>query len=88
MNITKRTCGNCAHFNPNPAEDEPVCGNGLPGESGGSCDDHRTHAEDDLETALIAAGVRDGGLQGGIKAAKSMQARGAMRRDGLRLVTQ
>lgn len=63
MNITQRTCKNCAHFNPAPDGDEPTCWNlvsisenyrtpqAMHREPSAVdwCDHHQTHAEDAAE---------------------------------------
>lgn len=69
MTITKRTCANCAAFNPAPTGDEPTCWNLVsiteqhgtpqaltraPGPND-HCTQHQTHAEDLEQTAFIDA---------------------------------
>ena len=65
MNITARTCANCAAFNPVRAIDEPRCFNLVsftvspdsdpdPGPAD-SCNAHQTHQEDADQTADIEA---------------------------------
>lgn len=63
MNITARTCANCAAFNPKHAVDQPGCWNLVsfavsPGQSRepsptDACDGQQTHQEDAEETAYI-----------------------------------
>ncbi|MDB5869543.1 MAG: hypothetical protein JWP96_1875 [Polaromonas sp.] len=67
MNITQRTCANCAAFNPAPEVDEPACWNlvsfnarpgtppALSREPGPAdlCDSHQTHEEDKAEDAAL-----------------------------------
>lgn len=67
MTIEKRTCANCAAFNPARTDDEPACCNlvsfteqhGTPQAMtrepgpGDSCDSHQTHEEDAAETHAI-----------------------------------
>lgn len=67
MNIIKRTCANCAAFNPSATDDEVVCGNlvyftehhgtlqALSREPGPAdrCDSHQTYEEDKAENAAL-----------------------------------
>ena len=65
MNITVRTCANCAAFNPVRVIDEPCCWNLVsftvsPGQSRepaptDGCDAHQTDQENAEETAYIEA---------------------------------
>lgn len=69
MNIFKRTCANCAAFNPVPVDNEPTCWNLVtiieragnlpdirrPPSTGDCCDSHLTAAEDRAETHAIQA---------------------------------
>ena len=62
MNITNRTCANCAAFNPTPTEDEPLCWNLVSFLDGAtpatsrdpkpddSCESHQTAEEDAVQT--------------------------------------
>jgi hypothetical protein len=88
MNILKRTCSNCAAFNPAPSVDEPTCWNlvsiidnfGTPlaktSEPGPSdhCDDHLTNDEDKAQTMLIEEGREAGGFIGAYRALMAVSA--------------
>ena len=95
MNIRPRTCANCAAFNATPEADEPTCGDLVSfteraGTASGLhrapvasdvCNDHATHTEDALETALIAEQREQGGTERAIHAATSISlARAVIRR--------
>lgn len=72
MNITQRTCANCAAFNPAPKTDEPICWNlvsfhahpgtpqALSQEPGPAdcCDSHQTHEEDAAQTHEIEVALQ------------------------------
>lgn len=77
MNITARTCANCALFNPapEPGSDDPICESGAtfterPGTptevtrhpiATDTCPDHMTDAEDVDENYTIIEALREGG---------------------------
>jgi len=71
MNITERTCSNCAAFNPEPTASEGICGNlvsftdaGAPRESSRDpgpddyCHGHQTVEEDAPDTRAHEAAHR------------------------------
>jgi len=75
MNITARSCANCASFNPAPEEDGTACldmvffterkGTAMElhrqAVSTDNCPEHMTQYEDQTESALIACHRREGG---------------------------
>lgn len=83
MNITARTCANCAQFNPEPWEDHPVCWNGAtfterPGTpteltrdpiASDLCPEHQSHEEDAFEDLFIESCLKVGGLSAACAAA-------------------
>ena len=86
MTIIKRTCANCAAFNPTPAGDDPACGNlvsfteqhGTPQavtrEPGphDQCSEHLTSEESTEQTAFIDAHHDMGGFEGALQAAQAV----------------
>ena len=92
MNITARTCANCAAFNPSPAGNEPACWNlvhvtersvgraalhrGVVATDEG-CHDHLTDQEDEAETALIEEQREAGGMKGAMLAGQAISIRRA-----------
>jgi hypothetical protein len=98
MNITARACANCAQFNPEPQEDQPVCWNfatfterpGTPSEltrdpiASDVCPEHQSHEEDAFEDIFIDSHLKFGGLSAACAAADACAvAHAAIRRAAL-----
>ncbi len=91
MNVTTRTCANCAAFNAPRAINEPGCLNLVsflisPGKRREPCptdvcDSHQTHQEDEEQAAYIEA--NRAAIMGSIKAmAATQELLGKLRRGG------
>jgi hypothetical protein len=87
MTTQKRTCANCAAFNPTPAGDDPTCWNmvsiieqhGTPHALRRSpglnddCPDHLTNEESTDQDAFIDAHRDIGGLEGALRASYAIE---------------